>query len=1041
MSEKKHEPITIEGARYRQYYLDYIEGQLSEREISYINTAIDKDKIYEASGETGVVYSPVNKTMQVIRAKLCERLGYYLSVKIEVKKGPVLNFSLPDTQAASHSFKETPINADSENVAANIYYINNIPSKKEEQNSKKSPFQKISEMNSEAITSRETMGGITPPIRACFIKALRVPTPHGYRDLKPDNKSLGADASELPSLKNSSAMPDDIRINYPLAKTDDAFAVPSKFKMIACENGNADEDEDEQEGHLIVRPTEKNTPFVHYNADYIADNQADYIIRKRNETPVYNCIKPDENERAYWSQTLPLPKELKNLCEANPNYATSLIATYVTENFRYACHDRLGEFIQKNSEDLPLIIDELRVGHCDLLSWVSAAYMRGLGHCAYVTGDLVTNFEGDSFMKKYGHARVVIIDENGRECFFDPAAKVEPAYEFATELLKDEVIENMEAAYAKAENEERKRQIISGFMNHTQSLAKNISAKQITGMQRILRFISSLSGNADNNTIEPLDHISMQNRSKQFKDNTAVENFHLTGNPNLENFLSLAESLSSNFGLFERFTFSGQNPAQRKQLQDFLNYYRLFRLPIDRMVDSDRYNVELLLKNTFFSTIFFSDGEIFQCTFCNGTNRACSFDPNFAARIGNIKSAADPINIADLKIVDLKPSKIVDVPSKFKPRTLIFGENYITSMLLIDKAEIAEFCEYFSPDFDFSDRFKSIAAQIEWEDILISLQKMKIIKKNRRISLHFDDYSLLIELFVFQSLAAKALANTKLREKMKSDFALSDSYFDKLATNILPLADTQGKGLLKSVYNLEFNRDLQEKGHLTSKILRTDGADKKRARHGFEQLIKKLDRRPKKGRREFHADGWRLEKYAPENHDAKDICWAKTATNPYEPVVKTHSPEIMRSQPLHVLVYLNNPLYEYYLLASLETLIENLQALAKKGRNIYLTTNQIENYVPLKNVKMPAREIAMRLSQLHLNMTTAQNERNFVANNGLLCRGKMPENLLFISDTNTIVNSASWQLQNKCNLVATTFRDANIDMYYLIKDEWVEHGD
>ena len=137
---------------------------------------------------------------------------------------------------------------------------------------------------------------------------------------------------------------------------------------------------------------------------------------------------PSPEEQDYWRQVLPLPEILKQKIQESPKDLLRLLVSYLgiknketgLTNFTYSANAMINEFMKEHKADLPLIVSELKTGHCDTLSWYLAALLRSQGKPAWVSRGLVTTDEGRAFQGAYGHSVVMTTDDKNQIVQIDP---------------------------------------------------------------------------------------------------------------------------------------------------------------------------------------------------------------------------------------------------------------------------------------------------------------------------------------------------------------------------------------------------------------------------------------------------------------------------------------------------------------------------------------------------------------------------------------------------------------------------------------------
>ncbi|MCB0331385.1 MAG: DUF58 domain-containing protein, partial [Bdellovibrionales bacterium] len=185
---------------------------------------------------------------------------------------------------------------------------------------------------------------------------------------------------------------------------------------------------------------------------------------------------PSEQEQEYWQKALGMPPQLRKLLHiASKGEGVNSVLdvasywmnarepnTYFS-NFRYVNHARLGRFIRDNSEHLPIVMSELKVGHCDLLAWYGAAAMRSIGTPAWITTVRLTTRDGSAFNDSALHAQVAFLDSRGELAVWDPTsrARFDPSYH--PSVLKNSRVERLERDFRRSGSEAARREVLRAF--------------------------------------------------------------------------------------------------------------------------------------------------------------------------------------------------------------------------------------------------------------------------------------------------------------------------------------------------------------------------------------------------------------------------------------------------------------------------------------------------------------------------------------------------------------------------------------------------
>lgn len=284
---------------------------------------------------------------------------------------------------------------------------------------------KISEMDENALVSDEVCGHVSRTGLGNFIGDIHIPTPQGYQVVTPV-KAHKKNHHTIPTVgsytKKGHLTEDIVAVVLPFSiPTNRAIPLPAGYALIAIE----DIDQDEESAHFVLAGSSATAQIGTFNVDTAYPKGIKALIRKIPTTPLeHQNFAPSLAEQTFWQSKLPLPQEIAHLHkEGNQGKFFTALEAYFRDNFYYVCQYNLGQIILKHKHMLPLIAQELKMGHCDLLSWTLAGYLRGCGIAAFTTDEKVVkdNPTGDAVFKSAaGHARVGIIDPSGKVTYLDP---------------------------------------------------------------------------------------------------------------------------------------------------------------------------------------------------------------------------------------------------------------------------------------------------------------------------------------------------------------------------------------------------------------------------------------------------------------------------------------------------------------------------------------------------------------------------------------------------------------------------------------------
>lgn len=192
--------------------------------------------------------------------------------------------------------------------------------------------------------------------------------------------------------------------------------------------------------------------------------------------------EPSIAEMRGWEQVMPFPPAATEHF-LNQEDAFLAVAEYMRHNFAYVCHDELGRWFTECKNELPLIASTLKMGHCDVLSWVAAAYMRQLGLPAVVVSEFVYAGEKRAFYYAGGdaraarpikvgtykaahtHAKVAFLANDGQIRLFDPTMVVPRPRTHYTDRLPPKEVAKFIDSYKRKRKLETKRRVLEEFVH------------------------------------------------------------------------------------------------------------------------------------------------------------------------------------------------------------------------------------------------------------------------------------------------------------------------------------------------------------------------------------------------------------------------------------------------------------------------------------------------------------------------------------------------------------------------------------------------
>lgn len=306
-------------------------------------------------------------------------------------------------------------------------------------------------------------GSISPPLKASFVFRIELPVHSGTIDIS-DKLFNKSQFQKLEIVNTETEHKSEEGIHHiALNKHGHIIPLPIQSELIEYGRGS--------KKHSIAKANESQ-PLLNFH-ERPFNILSSYKIRLRSSQDIIikdtEPFEISEEEKYYWSQVLPLPsfiKSLKNETQEDKNLIILRLAEYMRSNYRYINHKDIGEFISKNKEDLPIIVDELKHAQCHILSnWTFTVYLRQLGIIAFGMSEISTNSEGTKFSNNSGHAKTGILADD-KLIVFDPTKVCEIAPSFLPKNLSKSFIElELNEKYKLAESEIDKRNVLRNFLN------------------------------------------------------------------------------------------------------------------------------------------------------------------------------------------------------------------------------------------------------------------------------------------------------------------------------------------------------------------------------------------------------------------------------------------------------------------------------------------------------------------------------------------------------------------------------------------------
>ena len=848
---------------------------------------------------------------------------------------------------------------------------------------------------------------INPPLVGMFFQEMQIPVPNGMKYLDPDKEQEAAanGVQDISTYWDEDG--ESTYISYPLEReTGTAIPMAPGWDIVAATDDN------------YLMKADKKNPLLTYNADYIENPEDFEYVIKRNPESIRNLdpvkFSPSKEEQIYWRKAMPLPKVLHEYIKENPEELESVIASYMAKEFPYIMNDFLGDFIIKHSKDLPLIMDELKMGHCDLLSWAEAVYLRSYGLPAFVVSGRITTEAGDKFIKTPGHSKVGLI-KNGTVLFHDPANSSPMASNYNPDKLTEPVIEKLDQAYSAAKSESDKRDILRKLLlSHPKKDIENKSHKDYCPATKE-------SANTDSNKVfsssgkrNPADYYNPTVRAIKSKD--IYDRLTLDDEITLANLDEL--ELHEENDIFAGFWESLERPESSGGRNMLAKFYRFLA----------KHKAYTLAEKDFMVFNDVLSGKGFNQIFKNGLWR---FDPSLKLDFKSPRAISNRY-VASLGafLGESATEDRVQDDVEFKP--------YFSDILINNV----------SKDFKFRKSFKDYVNSVEPKDL-----RGTIIINNREVS-NLSHYlatngmlgnrsatEFFVQVPIFMQLATRALDDKALREKLINDFGLDEEYFKKFADHLLKIAKTpKEESKSMKAWTSSLGPSIKPLSEYI-KIFKPDSRSQGKAMDAFRKLLNTMDSNT--ARQRHIPDGHKTRDYNPGD-DTRKIDWkAYGRSDKYYVRV----PEITtgKSDPLHVYldtesIQTNEGGYHGHL-SNLIAIIRVLQRDVKSsGRRVYLTSPYVETYLEIPSDEKKAPLIAAAMICQKGNMERFDYDPSGKEAIEMKTQRGYPEYFIFLSPSDGKALALKHQLPKGSNAVCMSYRDAGIECFDQLKDSWVSNG-
>jgi len=887
-------------------------------------------------------------------------------------------------------------------------------------------FESITEMDWKGLKSQETFGLLQPVVPSTsFTRSIRLPLPNGsYMVALNRIEQREINSEEIPALEGEESVEiqqNDVHVSVSL-QDENAMTIPVPIgaQIVACDGDEA-----------ILVGIDGRVPLVIQNLDVPVITG--YVLRVAENGSAHTqadrkCFIPSNDEKEYWAKVLPLPKSIVERCEKQRERIPLFIAEFIADNFMYVCHDEYGEFLKKHEDDLPLIMDELRMGHCNLLSWVSTAYLRQLGVPCFLTNELVTNEKGSGFYLHSGHARVGVINTHGEVDIFDPTKVCRNPSALSPDHLSGQCFQQMDQIYAGAKSEDEKREILRAFistfkqqmvetqtrLNRAQLQPQRHGPSNINELKNIFsellqrepavifpeRIIRKKFGDEYRGKVDDIGSWIRYAEHEIFL-NGVISDGCFTAEQECDFFTDLAAKRERSFAAtyVDAYARNGLHPFNWGQAGAYDT------LLCDGFVDFPHLDISGVI---FYFLQFYLNNEYTR-----------KIAPKEFAEILKFSRSPDAFRIFFRKY-------------KVPPET--FFEQF-THVRFTDAA----YSFYIGhEDFQFSDNFIEILKTIYVSDNWNTAFYEETLRRKRIIPL--------FENLIFTQLGARALNNKHLRAELSrrcGDY-VDDNFWKKFAAQLQktthgkPKRELQDSSMLKkfSFETKQISNSFRVDIVRSREVTYIPREEERAARNAVKSLFIKLLQRksPRPAERDFDS----LEEYQPGHHDVRDIAWAASAHGD-RVLAKRYKTDRVSGQPLHVVFdglfsHPNQEEISFNIFQNVKIVLDVLSEIQKKTHApIFVSSPNHGVYLKFDGL-IHRSDIVASLITASTNYKESEVDLRKVKNG----RAEIPENLVYLSHNQGKVAAVKYQLGNQ--VTALTYEELGCNVFARIKPEWVERG-
>ncbi|MBI2996404.1 MAG: DUF58 domain-containing protein [Candidatus Melainabacteria bacterium] len=876
----------------------------------------------------------------------------------------------------------------------------------------------ISKMDFNALFRQKPFGKIEPPMPGALLKCanLRTPSPTGfisdlgYLDEYP--------VSPYISLAQANTSGKLFKIFYP--EPPKIIPAPLGTEVVSVNSEVK-----------IARPTEYD-PVV-WRTPLKRPNDLNYIIRQLdNDSPLLKADRklflPTEEEQKYWQAVLPLPETLRARIKESPDDLIHLIASYLgvkdketgLTNFRYVCHPRFGDFILDNVDDLPLIMSELRVGHCDLLSWYVAAQMRAHGEVAWVGTDMITTNDGSAFNGAYKHSTVVLSKKDGRLAYFDPTIHCDFDKAYHPKIMQDILIDELEGKFQKAKTTKQKVKVLREFNRKVSELRikAESSSEVLEDMKRLQ--IGALAGlfltppGFDDSNIKERGQIVSWNELPRvispeslvlvFNEIWETELGEIRGVWKLDNVNKLVENYPRLLREQLAFVYRALN-----NMKLFIHNDEIIKTCLQGIQPDKELSSKDLYSLCSHSAIY--------------NEPSCSF----AFPVQNLIEHTSAKDLLDY--FDYNPDTVNHLVGMYELWSLRKSDLRTSNFLRLK-------CSSNRKEFKSHSYTKLFTQALQKGVFFYSLDSEEGIKidtydiennKETKINIkdhHLDKYlAIKKDIVVFAIECQYAYFDPKYREHLLNKLSIDEKMFKEISKFCLDFSENERRVRTKSLPNPL--RGIVSKIDAASHIVYLTDECKEDFERTVLGTLRKIDFGPSSGKKiEFDE----IRQYVPGD-DARKLVWSQYGKDKFfVRLGQTYAQDI--STPLYVFLDAQDCLDSTIYSLQIKELIRALQKDSReKGREVFIGINGYSGYFKLPQNIDPENIMACIYS-------SPASKTGLVLENG-----QLPKNLLFVSDSFSNTLAMKYLYGQKGHKLETIWlHDKAFQIFPLIKDSWMENG-